>query len=337
MIVRLGLPLPSGQLMREARKLGAPLLLSAGAFARPIPRATRAQQALAAVLVLGADASRAPDLGHWLRFTHQLGAPQAGIFEQRDADEGWPDIALDSAGFVAWARHGGYPWTLGSYIELGCAWPWTWWSAPDACCEPEIAADADAVDFRVRWTAGALRATLRGLDELRREDAAHVAYWRARGLAAEPDAQLRDPMPILQGWRPEDYSRSALWTEAVLAEAGRPWPALVGVGSVCRRDLEGPAGLLAVLGLLDSVLPPHVRLHAFGVKNEALPELARFGTRIASTDSQAWDYRARRDAQDAGEPFSMAVRGAAMRRWWARQKKLLAGPQQADLFRRQVA
>jgi len=37
------------------------------------------------------------------------------------------------------------------------------------------------------------------------------------------------------------------------------WPALVGVGSVCRRSLSGENGLMRVLDTLEGVLPTHVR------------------------------------------------------------------------------
>lgn len=338
MIVRLGLPLAGGQLMREARALCAPLLVSAGAFARPIPRATRTTQALVAIMALrgasaAVEAPLAPKLARALRFTHAFQEPDSGIWEMRDADEGWPDIALDSAGFVAWKVHGGYPWPLGDYVALGCSWPWTWWSAPDACCEPEIATNADEVDYRVRWTAGALRATLQAVDEIHTLERGQRA---AIGLDG-PDPWTRDPMPILQGWRPEDYMRSAYWTEAVLAERERHWPRLVGVGSVCRRQVQGPTGLLAVVETLDAALPPHVQLHLFGVKSEALPELGRLGRRVASVDSQAWDRAARWEAGKAGVSCTMAVRREAMRTWWGEQQRALRGAVQLSLFDRRAA
>jgi hypothetical protein len=186
-----------------------------------------------------------------------------------------PSVAMDSAGFVATKMHGGYRWTVAEYVAMvaepraGRRYPWAWWSQMDLCCEPEIAGDPAIVDERVRGTA-------RLLGECRTE---------AMRLG------IPDPMPILQGWKPADYLRCA---DMIEQELGGHWPNLVGIGSVCRRQIEGPHGLLAVVKALDARLPPHVRLHLFGVKGDALAELA-INKRIGSVDSCAYDYASRKD------------------------------------------
>jgi hypothetical protein len=48
------------------------------------------------------------------------------------------------------------------------------------------------------------------------------------------------------------------------------WPSLVGVGSVCRRQLSGEIGLMRVIDTLEGILPSHVQLHLFGIKSAAL-------------------------------------------------------------------
>jgi hypothetical protein len=186
-----------------------------------------------------------------------------------------PSVAMDSAGFVATKMHGGYRWTVAEYVAMvaeprpGKRYPWAWWSQMDLCCEPEIAGDSAVVESRVRGTA-------RLLGECRTE---------ARRVG------IPDPMPILQGWKPADYLRCA---DLIEQELGGQWPDLVGVGSVCRRQIEGPDGLLAVVKALDARLPSHVRLHLFGVKGTILAEFAN-NPRVGSVDSCAYDYASRKD------------------------------------------
>lgn len=235
------------------------------------------------------------------------------------------DVALDSAGFVALVHHGGYPWTVDEYVEMvvthrgiiggegGLPSPWAWWSQMDLCCEPEIARDRAEVLARVQGTAALLR-----------ECREAVEGWREEG-----DTDTTDPMPILQGWRPEDYRRSADLAGEVL---GGEWPDLVGVGSVCRRQLTGPDGLFAVVEALDAVLPAGVGLHFFGVKGEALPRLSTYH-RVASVDSMAWDYHARKDARARGGAASVVKRGQILVRWWHNQERARRAPIQLPLFR----
>ena len=109
--IRIGLPIPGGQLARAAAALDAPVLISANAFRRD---------------------------GVWRRVSDSL----AGL-----------DIALDSAGFVAMKRYGGFPWSAAEYLDLVAAHRWAWYAAMDYCCEPEIAGDRATVLERVTRTA----------------------------------------------------------------------------------------------------------------------------------------------------------------------------------------
>lgn len=271
--------------------------------------------------------------GHLPRVAAQLGCPalvSAGrgwrggkLRAPGPALDGISDVALDSAGFVAMKVHGGYPWSVADYVRVAGSRRWAWWAQMDLCCEPEIAADRAAVLARVKGTADLLTAC--------RDEAEHV------GVAA--------PMPVLQGWEPDDYARSAALVDVALRGT---WPAVVGLGSVCRRALSGPAGVFAVVARLDRELPPGVGLHLFGQKGEAIAEL-RDCARVASLDSCAWDDRARhalgdrRRALMAAEGIdlptatkrlrsSVVDRGEEMRRFWSFANEARAPRAQLSLF-----
>lgn len=245
-----------------------------------------------------------------------------------DARKGWMTLpltawslnpALDSAGFVAMAIHGGYRWTVESYVErvvrsfcpaeedeneplrAGMPCPFRWWAAMDYCCEREIAKDRAEVVRRMQLTVDSYAETL-----------AVCESWRQEGVTGLPD-----PLPTLQGRLPGDYVTCARelaqaidGAHACSCPAGQPecdaehhrersgLPELVGLGSVCRRPPGGPDGLLAVLSRLDAELPSHVKLHLFGVHSSALMSIVQdYGHRVASYDSQAWGMHARRAAQ----------------------------------------
>lgn len=257
------------------------------------------------------------------------------------------DVSIDSAGFVAMAKFGRYRWSVQDYVDQiignfggddidddepprwSLPHPWSWWSPPDYCCEPKVAKDRAEVERRMELTAESLSETL-----------AHLEDWRQAGENTTPD-----PMPILQGWKPADYQRSVELIRRVVVESARcscsvdpeacdaTWhstdapdlPALVGVGSVCTRAVGGPDGLLNVLRALDEALPPHVRLHLFGVKGEALWKMGELRHRVASVDSMAWDkaasWEADKRSKAAGYRIScdLDMRVRHLRHWHAAQ------------------
>ena len=228
--------------------------------------------------------------------------------------EPWGNIALDSAGFVATRLYGGYRWPMAEYVDFACLRPWRWWAAMDYCCEPEIAGDEATVRQRVDLTVESAADCL-----------AQARWWRDE----EGATWATDPMPVLQGWRPEHYLRCV----DGLTEAWGDLPELMGLGSVCRRNVHGRDGLLAIIGALDARLPPHVRLHLFGVKSAALSLLAGH-RRIASMDSCAWDFAARVTAREEKVSCTTKLRGEHMRTWYARQLACRSPEpsRQADLF-----
>ncbi|WP_454884308.1 deazapurine DNA modification protein DpdA family protein [Sphingomonas oryzagri] len=214
--------------------------------------------------------------------------------------QGLSSLDLDSAGFVAMKRYGGYAWTVDDYFRLASAYPFRRIASLDYCTEHEIAGEREEVLDRISRT---IRANRDCRD-------------RARDLG------LADRfMPVLQGRMPVDYERCAegLWWSM---QPGT----VVGVGSMCRREVAGPAGLVAVVEHLDRILPAGVRLHIFGAKGAALPWLKGFGDRVASIDSQAYGIAARRDAHRRHVSKTDVLVADHLQRWTRLQFQRLREP-----------
>lgn len=197
------------------------------------------------------------------------------------------DVALDSAGFVS-AQLGDYRWPVEAYVELAAALRPTWYAAPDYCMEPEVAADKATRMLRLAGTAH--------------------NYARCARLASKRG--INAPMPVIQGWELGDYLRCIEWLPVF------EWPQLVGIGSMCRRPIEGPNGVIAIVNALADVLPSHCRFHLFGVKQHPLVSTLE---RVASVDSMAWDAAARAERRTGR---TMEFRIGHMERWLARQHTL---------------
>lgn len=218
--------------------------------------------------------------------------------------------ALDSGGFVAMKLFGGYRWTVQQYVDFVVAGvkdapnPWAWWAQMDFCCEPEIANDAFEVTRRLHKTAEYLQACRTATE-----------IWWNEGIT-----DLKYPMPVLQGWFPDDYLRSIDLADNVLTG---DWPALIGVGSMCRRSTTGNESLFKVLERIKSALPSYVGFHLFGVKGEALHELSK-DPRVLSTDSMAWDYAAFMEARGGQFPNTTEHRAAWMHKWAEKQLAKMA-------------
>lgn len=231
------------------------------------------------------------------------------------------EFALDSAGFTAMRRWkekgrqaglaGIFPWTLPQYIQLVMDLRPSWWSAPDLCCEPEICSNQAEIDFRVDGTATLLEATLRQVYAYQNDLA------RTGHNSREIMNILKPCVCVIQGWRADDYLRCL---ELVLEvwERWRPWlatPTLIGIGSVCRRNLNHKEhGLFAILAKLEPYLPAGALLHLFGVKGAAV-EKVRMLDYVQGGDSMAYDFSARVKAREAGISNSFAHRTAEMDRW----------------------
>jgi hypothetical protein len=119
------------------------------------------------------------------------------------------------------------------YVELASFSGANWIAQPDLCCEPEVAADQAAIDYRIDATATLLEHMLRVVYTWQNELA--KTSWSAGAI----QNALRIPVPVAQGWTIDDYRRSI----DLMLEVWRRWmpwisaPALIGLGSVCRRHL----------------------------------------------------------------------------------------------------
>lgn len=280
-VMRVGIPHRGGRLAFHAFNQGYPAMVSASAF--------------------------------WCRKTEQFKVPRASDLYELD-------FALDSAGFTAmrlWKARGAqpgmagvFPWSYAQYVELAALSGASWWSQPDLCCEPEIAESRDEVDYRIRATATLLEGVLRIVYAWQNE----LAKTCSPGTVA---CMVPPPVPVLQGWSADDYLRSLDLVDQVWSR-WQPWlapPALLGVGSVCRRHVHNPEhGLLAILARLEGRLPDGAQLHLFGVKGASLSHVRQWN-RIASADSMAYDEGARRVAWRARRTNTVGHRCEAMTRW----------------------
>lgn len=172
--------------------------------------------------------------------------------------------ALDSGGFTQLSQHGAWTVTPKAYAaavrryaeEIGQLD----WAAPqDWMCEP-------AVRERTRLAV-----------------ADHQYLTRHNYLKLRTLASDLPWIPVLQGWEPDDYLRHVdMYEQAGIDLTTEP---LVGLGTICRRQDTGQADQI-----IRSLAP--LRLHGFGVKTTGL---LRFGHRLASADSMAWSYNARKN------------------------------------------
>lgn len=92
-------------------------------------------------------------------------------------------------------------------------------------------------------------------------------------------------IPVLQGWTRTDYERCVTFYEAAGVNLGKE--TRVRIGSICRRQ-----GTQEVADIVWMLADAGLKIHGFGVKAHGIANLTGA---LASTDSMAWSYRARRD------------------------------------------
>lgn len=288
--MRVGIPHKAGSLAAHAFREGYPAMVSSSAF--------------------------------WNRKLRRFSVPEYTDLHELD----W---CLDSAGFVAcstWGKQGKqpgmagvYPWTYQDYAGLVMDMKPTWWSSPDLACEPALASNEEERIYRIRATATLLEGMLQ------------TVFWIQEELSKTMSARavanmIKPPCPILQGFTVDEYLLSLELTEQVWRR-WEPWvapPRLIGIGSVCRRDLHHPKhGLYALLRGLDGRLPEGSSAHLFGVKGAALDQLRDIPW-VASCDSMAFDVASRIEAHREGRSNTMAHRQAAMSKWMASAHHRLA-------------
>jgi hypothetical protein len=175
---------------------------------------------------------------------------------------------MDSGAFTTIATHGGYPEPPAAYAAHIRRWAspnLVAAVAQDYMCEPHMLAKTGLT------LADHQRLTIERYDELLACDLGGVSI-----------------LPVLQGYDPADYARH------VRAYGRRLAPgAYVGVGSVCKRNGR-PGAVLAVLEAIHAERPD-LRLHGFGLKTTSL-KVEAIRDRLASADSMAWSFAARRDS-----------------------------------------
>jgi hypothetical protein len=171
----------------------------------------------------------------------------------------------DSGGFTQVSSNGRYEQTPREYADLTRRHAqeigrMAWASPQDWMCEPAV---IETTGLTVQEHQ---RRTTENLLELR---------------SIAPDLPW---VPVLQGWAPNDYVRHAdEYGRAGVSLSKEP---LVGIGSVCRRQHTDTAE-----GVIRQLTRRGIRLHGFGFKVEGLK---RVGGVLASADSMAWSFDARR-------------------------------------------
>ena len=211
--------------------------------------------------------------------------------------------ALDSGGFTELSKFGAWETPPEQYVQEARRYQQEignlqWCAIQDWMCEPFMLEQTGlSLAEHQRRTVGSYRTLL---------DLAPDLPW----------------VPVLQGWQRDDYLRCLDLYQAAGFDL-RSLP-LVGLGSVCRRQATGEAECLirelAGLGL---------RLHGFGFKTGGLLRTADV---LASSDSMAWSYAARR-----GKPLADCQHDNCANcqryalRWRSRLLRRLEGPRQLAL------
>lgn len=209
---------------------------------------------------------------------------------------------LDSGGFSELSMNGKWVTTVDEYleaIERYLAIGQLQWAAPmDWMCEPHMIA-------------------LTGLSIEEHQHRTVENYLELTSRA--PHLPI---IPVLQGWELGDYIRCVV----LYRQAGvdlRTLPT-VGVGSVCRRQSSASIG--RIMGTLAGM---GLALHGFGVKKQGL---AMYGQHLASADSMAWSFRARRSAPLPGCTHKNCANCLEFALKWRRE--LLVGMAEASVARR---
>jgi hypothetical protein len=174
--------------------------------------------------------------------------------------------ALDSGGFTELSMHGR-------------------WVTPPAAYAEAVTGYADRVgglDFAAPqdWMCEPAMIARTGLSVREHQERTVANYLHLRSLA--PGLPF---IPVVQGWRLADYLHCVrLYESAGVDLAALP---CVGLGSVCRRQSTAEIAVIVA-----ALVRRGLRLHGFGVKTSGLH---LYGHLLASADSMAWSYAARRE------------------------------------------
>ena len=181
--------------------------------------------------------------------------------------------ALDSGGFSEISLYGGWRTTPAAYVDAVMRYDTEigkleWAAIQDWMCEPDMVART-------------------GLSVLEHQKRTVGNYLELAALWAQASDTELVYMPVLQGYRVEEY----LQCMDIYADAGVDLGAvpLVGVGSVCRRQHTDE-----IRAVFEAILErdPGLPVHGFGVKLQGLRE---YGNLLATADSMAWSFNARKN------------------------------------------
>jgi hypothetical protein len=173
--------------------------------------------------------------------------------------------ALDSGGFTELSLHGRWLTTAEEYITAVTSYA-------DRLGRPDFIAPMD-------YMCEPVMIERTGLSVAEHCYRTVQNYLELRHLA--PGLPI---IPVLQGWQLADYLACAeLYRSAGVDLAALP---RVGLGSVCRR--QSTAEIAAIVTAMAAC---GIRLHRFGVKTGGL---RLYDHHLASFDSMAWSYTARR-------------------------------------------
>ncbi|MEU2713911.1 hypothetical protein [Streptomyces sp. NPDC007205] len=214
---------------------------------------------------------------HWVRLTQvPLFLKSEHFTSAANLHPALGRYAIDSGGFTELQRYGRWTRTPRQYVQdlrriWECVGPYDWAAPQDWMCEDLIIHGGTAGPLTFAGTHLSVR-------EHQRRTVAN--FLELRSLA--PDLRIA---PVLQGKTVADYEHClTLYDRAGVNLAVEP---VVGLGSVCRRQStrEGAeiVTALAAHGLSN--------LHGFGFKTLGL---GKVGHLLASSDSAAWSYHARR-------------------------------------------
>jgi hypothetical protein len=174
-------------------------------------------------------------------------------------------------------------WALdsGGFTELSMYGAWITPAADYAAAVARYAEQIGLLDFAAPqdWMCEPFRIERTGLS-VREHQARTVAnYLELRRIA--PSLPF---IPVLQGWGLSDYLACAdLYAAEGIDLTTLP---VVGLGSVCRRQSTGE-----IASIVATIARRGIRVHGFGVKTGGLH---LYGHQLASADSMAWSYAARR-------------------------------------------
>jgi hypothetical protein len=209
---------------------------------------------------------------NWLeQSTHSLFVSHRTLHDRKKLPRARAPWALDSGGFSELSMHGSWHTTAMEY----------------ALCAQRYQDEIGALEFASQqdWMCEAMVLAKTGLTVLEHQRRTIDNYLELMHIA--PDVPW---MPVLQGWARYDYGRHIeQWYARGVDLSALP---RVGVGTICRRSSSLSSALI-----LADVASYGLSLHAFGLKVDGL--LAA-GGHLASADSMAWSFQARRENREAG-------------------------------------